>query len=231
MKDKICPVCNQTIKSKMKTSDGVVCLKCFQLSPVINTTVKQLQILNSIISPRVAVFRQTRVIKSILSSTVFVDDTNKLFYIDNKKLQRQRIYSFNEVTGYEYKTVGGETVSKKKHGVAHAVAGTLIAGPVGGVIGAIAAPTTTKTVGTSSQFYLNLNVGGIDFHCFLPSPPQGFSAFLDDCISDSQNRSETQSTTPSANAADELLKYKQLLDCGAISQDEYDKIKKQILGL
>ena len=36
---------------------------------------------------------------------------------------------------------------------------------------------------------------------------------------------------PSVSAADELKKYKELLDSGVISQDEFDAKKKQLLGL
>lgn len=35
----------------------------------------------------------------------------------------------------------------------------------------------------------------------------------------------------SSNATDEIMKYKQLLDAGAITQEEYDIKKKQILGV
>ena len=43
---------------------------------------------------------------------------------------------------------------------------------------------------------------------------------------------ETQRIEPPApSAADELLKYKSLLDAGAITQEEYDAKKKQLLGL
>lgn len=34
-----------------------------------------------------------------------------------------------------------------------------------------------------------------------------------------------------ASSADELLKFKQLLDMGAITQEEFDVKKKQLLGL
>lgn len=37
--------------------------------------------------------------------------------------------------------------------------------------------------------------------------------------------------SPAPSAADELLKYKSLLDAGAITQEEYDAKKKQLLGL
>ena len=37
--------------------------------------------------------------------------------------------------------------------------------------------------------------------------------------------------TPNYSAADELKKYKELLDSGAITQEEYDMKKKELLGL
>ena len=42
-----------------------------------------------------------------------------------------------------------------------------------------------------------------------------------------QNDSNPQPT----DAADEILKYKKLLDCGAITQEEYDAKKKQLLDM
>ena len=36
---------------------------------------------------------------------------------------------------------------------------------------------------------------------------------------------------PQVSAADEVIKYKQLLDMGAISQEEFDTLKKKLLGL
>jgi predicted Zn-dependent peptidase len=35
----------------------------------------------------------------------------------------------------------------------------------------------------------------------------------------------------SASAADEIIKFKQLLDAGVITQDEFDAKKQQLLGL
>ncbi len=48
-------------------------------------------------------------------------------------------------------------------------------------------------------------------------------------ISENSTRNTTKSETKSS--ADELKKFKELLDDGAITQEEYDKKKKQILGL
>lgn len=44
-------------------------------------------------------------------------------------------------------------------------------------------------------------------------------------------KTTSPSETPSNTAADEIMKYKQLLDAGAITQEEYDAKKKQLLNL
>ena len=40
-----------------------------------------------------------------------------------------------------------------------------------------------------------------------------------------------QETTKELSAADEILKFKNLLDSGVITQEEFDAKKKQLLGL
>lgn len=51
-------------------------------------------------------------------------------------------------------------------------------------------------------------------------------------IADCKKKGETVAATPAAaSAADELAKYKKLLDQGAISKAEYDAVKKKLLNL
>jgi len=47
------------------------------------------------------------------------------------------------------------------------------------------------------------------------------------------NQKEIKSKTPKKNisVADEIKKFKELLDAGAITQEEYDAEKKKLLGL
>lgn len=55
---------------------------------------------------------------------------------------------------------------------------------------------------------------------------------IQDALFDYRNRlSAPQVVQAQASAADELIKYKQLLDMGAISQDEFDAKKAELLGL
>jgi predicted Zn-dependent peptidase len=42
---------------------------------------------------------------------------------------------------------------------------------------------------------------------------------------------ETATTTVTPSSADELRKFKELLDSGIITQEEFDTKKKQLLGL
>ena len=43
--------------------------------------------------------------------------------------------------------------------------------------------------------------------------------------------SKNVNKTAAISSADELKKFKELLDCGIISQEEFDAKKKQLLGL
>ena len=45
-----------------------------------------------------------------------------------------------------------------------------------------------------------------------------------------QNSPQSPPPAPPVSVADELLKFKQLLDMGAISQSEFDAQKKKLLG-
>lgn len=229
MSDKICPVCNQKMRGKYKLSDGVVCIPCLQMSPDLNITVRKLKSLYTVMPERARKFRETRSLKNVLTKRIAIDDNNRLFYIEDKQLVQQRIYSFDEVVGYEIEEVGGKIVTKKKHGIGRAVAGTFIAGPVGGMIGATTATETSEKVGTVNHFYLKLHICDSDYRFLVLNPPAEFPVFLDECIE--EQKDEAPQTAPIQNAADEILKYKQLLDCGAITQEEFEIKKKQLLGL
>ena len=66
------------------------------------------------------------------------------------------------------------------------------------------------------------------FNKNTPALSEEMYEFLMQKIQESKNPTPSQSTISSA---DEILKYKQLLDAGIISQDEFDAKKKQLLNL
>lgn len=59
------------------------------------------------------------------------------------------------------------------------------------------------------------------------------SRVIGDLLINRQNSKETATTVVTVNTSDaeELKKYKELLDMGVITQDEFDAKKKQLLGL
>ena len=50
-------------------------------------------------------------------------------------------------------------------------------------------------------------------------------------ISEAKNNNNPTRVVQQVSAADEILKYKQLLDAGVITQEEFDKKKAELLGL
>lgn len=63
-------------------------------------------------------------------------------------------------------------------------------------------------------------------HC-----PKCHSADLVQVTAEEAKNATTQQSAPAVSTADELKKFKELLDAGIITQEEFDAKKKQLLGL
>ena len=139
-------------------------------------------------------------------------------------------YAFNEVDGYMFEVVGQKTVTKKKGGITRALIGGAIAGPAGALIGSITAKQDSKTIDGMSVLKINFLTYAGKNQRTCSSPPAGFTNFLDDCMTISREVAEQQHTTTNSSA-DEIVKFKALLDQGIITQEEFDMKKKQLLGI
>ena len=84
--------------------------------------------------------------------------------------------------------------------------------------------------------------GQIVVNCAMPTMPIKFSKFslqkAEEAVKLVQSKIDARkgASTPAqavqqASSADELMKFKQMLDAGIITQDEFDQKKKQLLGL
>lgn len=82
-------------------------------------------------------------------------------------------------------------------------------------------------------------VAGINKTWFVVggAPLMNYQLFIEDAIQSCEvtpcnnTKSAATASQPSPSTADEIAKYKKLLDAGAITQAEYDAKKKQLLGL
>ena len=233
-----CPVCGGKLGllNREKSADGLICASCsnFFFSKLGIRAAKQstaaLADYWATLEQRRKVFKETDSIYDGDALFVSIDNPNRLFCIGHRSGDKgpRMIYSFDEVAGYESDVPDDLTVTETKGGIGRAV-GAAVAGPVGAIVGAATAKTETRK-GRSKEsvsIYFALPLG----ESSLPTTvyPGGMTAFLKSC---KVSQEKPQAAAPAApSAADELLKFKQLLDMGAITEAEYNAKKAQLLGL
>ena len=136
--------------------------------------------------------------------------------------------------------------SIQKSGVGGAVAGAVLLGPVGALAGGLMG-RKKKNVCESLQIKITTknNSSNAIFVPFITAQTkidslsyksqsktcQEVMSTLQVIINENENEIENVSTdSTSSTVADELLKYKQLLDSGAITKEEYNVLKNKLLG-
>lgn len=235
----ICPVCGGKLGllNREKSADSLICAGCssFFFSKLGFRAAKQptaaLAEYWATLEIRRRTFKETDSIFDRDALFVSIDKVNRLFYFGHRGGDKgpRMIYSFDEVAGYESDAPDDLTVTETKGGIGRAVIGAAVAGPVGAIVGAATAKTETRK-GSSKEsvsihFVLPLGESSLPTTVY----PGGMTAFLKSC---KVSHEKSQAAAPVApSAADELLKFKQLLDMGAITEAEYSAKKSQLLGL
>lgn len=235
----ICPVCGGKLGllNREKSADGLICASCsnFFFSKLGIRAAKQptaaLADYWVTLEQRRKAFKETDSIYDGDALFVSIDKPNRLFYIGHRGGDKgpRMIYSFDEVAGYESDVPDDLMVTETKGGIGRAVIGAAVAGPVGAIVGAATAKTETRK-GRSKEnvsicFALPLGESSLPTTVY----PGGMTAFLKRC---KISQKKPQVAAPAASSvADELLKFKQLLDMGAITETEYNAKKSQLLGL
>ena len=172
------------------------------------------------------------------------DDNAQTFTILKRK-ENQAIYHYNQIVDFEL-LENGETVTKG--GLGRAVVGGILFGGVGAVVGGVTASRRARGVCRSLKIKITFRNSPnlTEYINFIDTETMTDSSFYQIRYEDAQ---ETLSalqlaveqiensvvaeppTEHVASDADEILKFKQLLDMGAITQEEFDAKKKQLLGL
>lgn len=163
-----------------------------------------------------------------------VDKNNSVWWVKNY-FGEPIIHNFGEVIDYEL-VVNDNTV-KGKGAFSRAVAGGLLFGGVGAVAGA----STAKRVTVVTALYINvyLKDGTLERINFINTATKADSFtynVMKDCAEKASalftaiiadNESKNAAPAQAISAADEIAKYKKLLDDGAITEEEYNAVKKQ----
>ena len=135
--------------------------------------------------------------------------------------------------------------TKTKKGVGKAVAGGLLFGEAGAIAGAVAGnskSTTTQTQKEIHHYSLVLKVNDLTKPSFIVNIDsvqiaEDVVTSLDILVGNTKKIVAEETTQPEApkeapklDKFDELKKYKELLDAGVITQEEFDKKKKELIG-
>lgn len=147
-------------------------------------------------------------------------------------------YSFDDIVGCEL-IENGSAVTKG--GLGAAIAGGMLFGGAGAITGGIVGKKKTETVCKDLRVKVTLRdlSKPAIFIDFLQSPAKTSSSqylkaqeTAQKLVSVLQNICSRQRIVPKAQSpADEIRKYKELLDMGAITESEYQTKKQQLLGL
>lgn len=236
--EKICKNC----LGKMNLTSG------YTINNVKNSSIEQLKERISFVEKDLS--ENTKRINSFTPTTqignyIWFDDNNKWFAIPQGTfkctINNSYVFSYSSILNFEL-LEDGNTISKG--GTGRAVVGGALFGGVGAIVGATTGSKKSQTICTKLQikittnnqdrplFYINF-INGVEYkkNSFLYKQlfdnAQSILSKLQ-IITNELNKQENIQET-SLSLADEIKKYKELLDTGAITQEEFESIKKKLL--
>lgn len=152
----------------------------------------------------------------------------------------EEVHNYDDIVNFELME-DGESVASG--GLGRAVVGGILFGGTGAIVGGVTGKKKTKEI--CNNLRLKVTVDNIDkpvvFIDFIDKPIKrnsdvfkGIAEMAQESLSTFQlicDKQEDNTNTTSVSTADEVKKYKELLDAGAITEEEFNKKKKQLLNL
>ena len=180
-------------------------------------------------------------------SYIKFDENNRKWFIPDGMfggVKNPIIYSFDDIIAFELLEDGN---SITKGGTGRAISGGLLFGGVGAIVGGTTAKRKTKSTCTKLQIkitinnittpaiYINLIVSETKTDGFVYktaySSAQNILSVLQIICENNKSTQESTLDGRTSSPADEIIKYKNLLDQGIITKEEFDIKKKELLGL
>ena len=239
-----CAVCGKELgllSGKVKISDGAICINCLNsagISMLNNPISYNQQSINDLISKRKAIVENFSQTKSV-GNYIHIDETNKSFKVGKD------IFAFENLLSFEL-LEDGQSITKG--GLGRAVAGGLLFGGVGAIVGGVTGGKKSKGICNSMKLRISLKNAHTDvvYINFIMTETKT-NGFIYKTAQDSAQKCITALETISdinqselnqpvyaqqtISSADEIVKFKNLLDQGIITQEEFDAKKKELLGL
>lgn len=229
---RICPVCGEKTKCKIKLSKKVrICIPCSKLSP--NYTAESLEDLIKYHQEQIIrrnIFTKSKVLRTMLGTKLIIDEANKLFYVGKMKDKTPMIYRYDEVVSstpdYHYKT----KVARKKGALGGALIGGALGGGVGAAIGAASADTVIDEEKGCPFLKIVLNTSAGERTLELNEPTMKQMQFFEVCTKTAAIKHPSNTTT-AENTFDKVREFKKLHDDGIITDEEFEAKKKELLNL
>ncbi len=239
--EEICSVCNVNVASK-KLEDGYICKSCMERTlnrsqPWKKMTVDMVK--NSIqlrkrMEERAAVFHTTDAVKPYFE----VDNIVRLIRVNGD------IYlAWEDVIDFQLIDNGQEV---NRGGLGGAMLGGLLFGTEGAVAGQHATQKSVTTVSelavkiiTRNELFPQIRIDLLKdtvetttrAYRKAAEAAEKIVSLLTVVMDTTQRAKLEDGASDSASAADEIKKYKDLLDAGAITQEEFEEKKKQLMDL
>lgn len=245
-KGEVCGICGKKAGAlaRAKVTDGFVCGDClrgvYQFANFGSSSLAD-------VKNHIEKVRQDTALYLSLTPSGEVSDYIKVFSSKRlwcaavKKKSPIYLFSFDDIINYELLEDG---VSVTTGGLGSAVAGAALFGSTGAIVGAGLGKKQKDIVNNLSVHIstrvpeipsLNISLintetkrGGFVYKGMKDLAIKIIS-LLDQITAD--NNASPAPSSSSSSTADEILKFKGLLDAGVITQEEFDAKKKQLLGL
>lgn len=246
-----CIVCGGKVNAltKAKTAEGSVCSSCLSLcspnfvSNIKNKNVSEIKMHIEYIKENQELYKNFQATDTV-AKLFFVDKSKRLFHVPAPAVSIYNktpiVYSFDNIVDYEL-VVDGETYTKGGASIGRALVGGAVFGGVGAVIGGTTGKKSQKEMIKKMYIKITLNHTYDTYtEISLISADTKKGSFLYNTMTDCANKilalldsitAESSAPASFVSAADEILKYKQLLDCGAITEEEFNKKKSELLNL
>jgi len=255
----VCGVCDQEVGlNRFRIADKKwVCPSCFKAAnlkkigqnekAITHMTVEDIK--NAILTQKenkleLESFNPTKRIGNFVE----FDDNNKKWLILSSilgKRNKSTVYDYSDIVDFEL-LEDGESISSG--GLGRALVGGALFGGAGAIVGGVTGKKKTKGICSSLKLKITLNniYNPVVYVNFIETDMKKSGVLYKnayklahECLSVlelicNQQQTSVESTShqgQSISAADEILKYKQLLDIGVLTQEEFEEKKKELLKI
>lgn len=244
-----CPICGGKVGAliSFKLKDGTICNACAASSSIEVSKFNTMSVAD--IKERLVYRQENQLRLNTFSATdgvgneIKIDDNSKTWILPKSKnflALNVDVFNFSDIIDYELNE-DGETITKG--GLGSAVAGGLLLGGVGAIVGGNLGKKNKSVVNkmyirisTNNRWVKHLTIDLLNVetkrNSFLYNNAKTTADKILSLLDYMAKQSNVTSTavSPATSTADELLKLKALLDAGILSQSEFDAEKVKILN-